>query len=244
VRRMRRIWWGPTVALLALAGTAGPAAAQVMDQARYLFLYADRFEQAPGYSGQPMRLGAIGWYGADYNRLWLKVDGTADTRGGQGEGEVQALLSRIVAPYWDAQVGVRLDGMWGGENRVRPQLALGLQGLAPYWFDVETALFVSPAGDVSARVQASYELLFTQRLMLEPDFELNAALQDQPDWGVGAGLSNAELGLRVLYEIRREFAPYAGFVWQWSVGRTADFARTAGAPLRQSSLVIGVRTWY
>ncbi len=232
-----------SVALL-VAGAAGRASGQTMDRTRYLFLFADNLEQANGLAGSPIRLEGDAWYGGSYNRLWMKVDGDVGTSGKSGELETQALFSHLVSSYWDIQAGVRVDQAWGDERRTRTHLAVGLQGLAPYWFEVETALFVSTAGDVSASLQVSYDLLFTQRLVLEPEVELNASFQAVPAWGTASGFTDTELGLRLRYEVRREFAPYLGYVWQRNLGGTADLLRASGDPWHRRSLVAGVRMWY
>ncbi|HZD04404.1 MAG TPA: copper resistance protein B, partial [Longimicrobiales bacterium] len=227
-----------------LGATARPASGQVMDQARYLLLMADHLEQAPGLSGRPVRLEGEAWYGGIWNRLWMKLDGDADTRGGEGAFEAQALFSRMISPYWDAQIGARVDAAWGDESRSRTHLALGLQGLAPYWFEVESTLFVSSGGDVSLRLKGSYDLLLTQRLILEPDLEVSASFQDQPDWGLASGVNDTQLGLRLRWEIRRELAPYVGYFWHRSFGGTADLRRDSGLPWRDGSVVMGLRMWY
>lgn len=241
---MHRIAAGLLAAGLVATAVPRVAVAQVMDQARYLYILADNFEQAPGLSGRPVRLEGDAWYGGIYNRLWMKVDADADTRGGEGEIQAQALFSRMISPYFDVQVGGRIDAAWGDGIQSRTHLAVGVQGLAPYWFEVESTLFVSQAGDVSGTLKASYDLLFTQRLILEPDVEITASVQDQPEWGVASGVNDAQLGVRLRYEIRREFAPYVGWLWRRSFGGTADLRRAAGAPWKQGSLVAGVRMWY
>lgn len=224
---------------------AGPVSAQTMDRARYLFLFADNLEQATGFAANPVRFEGEAWYGGSYNRLWVKLDGDVGTKGdGEGEVEIQALFSHLVSSYWDLQPGVRVDRAWGDMGRTRSHLALGLQGLAPYWFEIEAALFISTSGDVSANLQASYELLFTQRLILEPEIEVNAAVQDVPAWGVASGFTDTEVGLRLRYEFRREFAPYLGYIWQRSFGGTADLRRNAGELPHRRSLVAGIRMWY
>lgn len=233
-------------ALLALGGAAGPTVvgAQTMDQMNYLFLMVNDFEHARGLSERPVILDAEGWYGGDYNRLWLKVEGDASTLESEGEVEGQLLFSRLVAPYWDLQAGVRVDHAWGGEGQTRPHLALGLQGLAPYWFEVETSLFVDVDGNVSGAFSAGYDMLLSQSLILEPELEVGVALQDVPEWGIASGVHDLELGARLRYEIVREFAPYVGYVWQRSFGDTADLLRAAGARYRDGSFVFGVRAWY
>lgn len=204
----------------------------------------DQLEFAPGGAGRPLGLDAIGWYGGAYNRLWFRAEGEHLTAGGEGEGEAQLLYGRMISPYWDALVGVRVNTRWGDERATRGLLAVGLEGLAPYWFELAPTLFVSEDGDLSARLEASYELLFTQRLVAEPELELNAALQEVPEFGVGRGLNDIELGLRLRYEIKREFAPYVGFSWTRRFGESADFARAAGEGVRDGSVVAGLRVWH
>ena len=233
----------PAVLGLALAHTL-PSAAQVADQTKYLFLMAQEFEQAPGLEGQPLRLDAEGWYGGDYNRLWVKVEGDAATDSREGDVEVQALFSRLVAPYWDVQVGVRVDRGWGDVDNTRTHLAIGIQGLAPYWFEVEAALFVGAGGDVSTQLTGRYDLLMTQRMILESQIDLNASLQEVPELGLGSGLTDLEFGFRLRYEVRREFAPYVGLAWRKAFAGTADFARLAGTRVRDGTFVAGLRVWY
>ncbi len=235
---------GLLVLAVTMAVSARSAAGQVMDRSRYLYLFGDHLEQAPGFAGRPVRLEGEGWYGRNYDRFWMKFDGDLATQGNEGELQVQALFSHLFSPYWDIQAGIRVDGVWGEAGRVRPHAVIGVQGLAPYWFEVESALFVSDAGDVSGRLQASYDLMFTQRLIFEPEVELNAALQEVPEWGVGSGLTSSELGLRLRYEIRREFAPYIGYLWQRSYAGTANLLHAGGEPPRRSSFVAGVTVWY
>ncbi len=245
---MNRAGWSAfsmaCLGLLLLLGPVHRGSAQVMGQAKYLLVLVDQFEHAPGLSGRPIRLGADAWYGGNYNRLVIKIDGDAGTRGGEREVEGQLLFGRMVAPYWDLQVGLRVDGAWDDESRTRTHLALGCQGLAPYWFEVETALFLSMEGDVSATVQASYDLLLTQRLVLQPEIEANASFQDVSEWGLASGLNDTELALRLRYEIRREFAPYVGYAWRKAYGGTRDLLRESGDQVHRGTLVAGVRMWY
>jgi copper resistance protein B len=182
-----------------------------------------------------------GWFGGDIDRVVVKSEGRGDLGGTLGEAEVQALYSRAIGPYFNLQAGVRQD--------IRPQPArtyatVGFEGLAPYWFEVAGALFLSDKGDVLARAEGYYDQRITQRLILQPRVELNFAAQDVRTSGIGAGLSDAELGLRLRYEIKREFAPYVGVSYDAKVGRTARFARANGERVRGASLVLGMRTWF
>lgn len=183
-----------------------------------------------------------GWFGGDIDRLVVKTEG----EGGFGRrveaAEVQALYARAIDPYWNLQAGVRQDI---GVGARRTYAMIGIEGLAPYWFDVEGAVFVSNRGDVLARVEAWYDQRLTQRAILQPRVELNLAAQDVPASGIGAGLSSAEIGLRLRYEIRREFAPYVGLSWERRYGATARYTRADGASMTGGITgVLGVRTWF
>ena len=181
------------------------------------------------------------WFGGDYDKLWLKSEGEGDIRGRLGSAEVQALWSRAIRPFFDLQVGVRHD--------IRPQpdrthLAVGIQGLAPYWFEIDAAAFLSTKGDLTARVEAEYDQRITNRLFLQPRVELDLAAQDVPEVGVGSGLSAAELGLRLRYQFVPEFAPYVGVGYERSFGDTARFARSAGEDVGGWSFLLGLRAWF
>jgi len=180
-------------------------------------------------------------YGGDVDRLVVKSQGEGDFGHAPEQVEIQALWSRAIGPYFDLQAGVRQDFQ---PRPRRTYATLGFEGLAPYWFDVEGALFLSDKGDLSARVEGSYDLRLTQRLILQPRVEANLAAQDVRQLGVGAGLGAVEAGLRLRYEVRREFAPYIGVHYERKFGDTADFARTAGDPRGDLRVVAGVRAWF
>lgn len=193
-----------------------------------------------------LRWDSEGWFGGSYNRIWLRSEGEQRVRkGSDGEVEAQILYSRLIAPFWELQAGIRHQRLYGsGRDRSRSFFALGAEGLAPYWFELEPSLFISDRGDLSARVTATYDLLFTQRLILQPRFEISAAAQDVEKFGVAAGVNNVELGARLRYEIRREVAPYVGVSWVRQVGETAGIARREGEPVDNLSVVLGVRLWF
>ena len=182
-----------------------------------------------------------GWFGGDINRLVIKSEGSGNFGEGPDDAEVQALYSRAIGPYFNLQAGLRHDFT---PNPSRTYATVGFEGLAPYWFEVEGALFLSDKGDVLGRLEGYYDQRITQRLILQPRAELNLAAQDVPANGIGAGLSDIELGLRLRYEIAREFAPYVGLSWDRKLGDTADFARAAGENPSSTSLVLGVRAWF
>jgi len=151
------------------------------------------------------------------------------------------LYSQAVATYWDFQLGLRKDFK---PTPDRSWVVIGFQGLAPYFFEVDTALFVGESGRTALRFEVEYELLFTQRLILTPDIEINFYGQSDEDNGVGSGLSEVEVGLRLRYEIRREFAPYVGVNWFKQYGNTADFAKNSGENVDDAQWVLGVRAWF
>lgn len=216
----------------------------MMDWGRDAYLLAEVLEYAPDGIDRPVRYDLLGWTGGASRRIWVKADGEQGTRASGGETELQLLYGQLISPWWDAQVGAKVDVHYGtGSTRTRTSLALGVQGLAPGWFEVEPTVFVSQDGDVSASLTASYDLLFTQRLVVQPRLETGVAVQSVPEFGVGSGLNDVELGLRMRYEIRREFAPYVGFSWARRLGGTADLAHASGEPVREFSFVAGLRIW-
>ncbi len=206
------------------------------------FALADRFEYQSNEGSPFLLFDGQGWWGTDRNKLWVKTEIEYDFDADRiEEAEVQALWSRPIARYFDVQAGVRHDFQNGAERTFG---VIGVEGLAPYWFEIDAALFISGEGDVSGRLEAEYDLLITQRLILQPRTELNFAVQSVDALGVGSGLSTAELGLRLRYEIKRQFAPYIGVNRTRSVGETADFVRTAGENPSAVSLVAGMRFWF
>lgn len=181
------------------------------------------------------------WIGGDINRLWLKSEGEGAFRQGVEAAEVQALYSRAIGPYFNLQGGVRHDFKPG---RPTTYATVGFEGLAPYWFEVEGALFLSDKGDLLGRLEGYYDQRITQRVVLQPRVEFNLAAQDVPGTRTGAGLSSAELGLRLRYEITRQFAPYIGVSYTAKTGQTARYARADGEDPTVTSLVAGVRLWF
>lgn len=179
--------------------------------------------------------------GGDINRLWLKSEGEGSFRDGVESAEIQALYSRAIDPYFNLQAGVRHDFKPGPS---RTYATIGFEGLAPYRVDVEGALFLSDKGDLLGRLEGYYDQRITQRLVLQPRIELNLSAQDMPANRLGSGLTDAELGLRLRYEISRQFAPYIGVSYEAKTGRTADFARADGKDPTSTSFVVGLRFWF
>ena len=212
----------------------------MVDSAPLGMLLVDQLEAFHGHDGNGQSWELQGWYGGDPNKLWLRSEG--ERSGGRLEdGDVEALWSHAVAPYWDSTLGVRHDI---GEGPSRDWLAAGVQGLAPYWFDVEATFYLGTSGRSAARVRASYDVLFTQRLILQPEWEANLYGRRDPARGLGRGLTDVQLGLRLRYEVRREFAPYVGVQFVRRLGNTADLARAAGRPVFDRQFVAGLRFWF
>lgn len=178
-----------------------------------------------------------GYVGGPTSKLWLKSEGEGAFGEPIEEAEVQALWSRAVAPFWDLQLGLRQDLAGPATTHA----VIGLQGLAPYLFEVDAALFVSHRGHVTARLEAELDQRVTQRLVLQPRLEASISAQDIPQLGIGGGLDRVELGLRLRYEITRDFAPYVGVEQGWRTGAGARFARLAGEDPSVTSLVAGIR---
>ncbi|MEE8379135.1 MAG: copper resistance protein B [Gammaproteobacteria bacterium] len=180
------------------------------------------------------------WIGKDLNKFVLKAD-VEQVNGETEELELQALYSRAVAPFWDFQIGVRHDKK---PEPSRDWLAIGFQGLAPYWYEIDTALFIGESGQIGLRFEAEYEWMITQRLVLSPEVEINLHSKDDSATGTGSGLSDTQVGLRLRYEIKREFAPYIGINWNKKYGNTATFAKTAGEEVDDTQIVVGIRAWF
>ena len=189
---------------------------------------------------------AEAWYGGDINKLWVTSEGEGTFGESVENAEVQALWSRAIDPWFDLQVGVRQDFRSGPD---RTHLVAGVQGLAPYWFEVEAMAFVSNKGDVSARFEGEYDLRLTRALILQPRVEFDLALQDSPEIRVGSGLSTAEIGARLRYELFPSsgpavIAPYIGVQYERAFGQTARYYRAAGDEVGGWSVLAGLRTWF
>ncbi len=181
-----------------------------------------------------------GWIGKDLNKFWWKTDGALEGGNAQ-DTELQLLYSHAIAPFWDVQIGWRTDIE---PDPTRNWAVIGVQGMAPYFFEVDAALFIGSSGRVAARLEAEYEFLLTQKLILTPEVEINAYNEDDAALRIGSGLSDLELGLRLRYEIRREFAPYIGINWEKKFGTSADYARDDGFETSDLQLVVGIRAWF
>ncbi len=221
----------------------------IEDSATRTYLLIDQLEHTTTrYTGgkgseDALRFNTAGWIGGDYSRLWVYTEGTKPYNGKLEDVDVQLLYGRLIAPFWDLQAGVRYAKPRPGAP-ARTYAVIGVQGLAPYRFGVQAAAFVSERGDVSARAELEYELLLTQRWILQPRFSTSVAFQEVKELGIGRGVNDAEVGLRLRYEIAREFAPYVGVSWQTRYGGSAQFARERGEDVGAWRLVAGIRAWF
>ncbi|MFQ5487741.1 MAG: copper resistance protein B [Gammaproteobacteria bacterium] len=209
------------------------------DELSFASLLVNRFEAVRNSDSTSGTFDLQGWYGRDYNRAVIKSEGDYD--GGEiEEAATELLWAHAVAAYWDTQLGLRYDS--GGGDR--KWLALGIQGLAPYWFEVDLTGYLGEGARTAINLELEYELLFTQRLILQPRIEMDLFGSDDKRKGIGSGLSALDAGLRLRYELRREFAPYIGISWAGKFGDTQDYARAAGIDTRGLRAVAGVRFWF
>lgn len=200
----------------------------------------DQLEMRDAFGDNELSWTGQGWIGRDLKKLWFKTEGER-AGGSTGEIEVQFLYSKAIARYWEFQVGLRHDFK---PSPSQSWAVIGVQGLAPYFFETEAALFIGDSGNTALRLETEYELLLTQRLILTPEIEVNFYGKNDLEVGVGSGLSDVEVGLRLRYEIRREFAPYIGVNWLKLFGNTADYARSVGDDPSEAQLVVGLRGWF
>jgi copper resistance protein B len=210
------------------------------DDAKLARVLLDRLELFDGRGTHGQALDAQAWYGSDLNKLWLKVDG--DRSGGRlGATRTEALWDRAISTYWSLQAGLRHDF---GDGPGRDWAAFGVQGLAPYWFDVQATVYVGANGRTALRFEPEYDLLITQRLILQPNVKVDVFGKNDPRRAIGAGLAEVEAGLRLRYEFTRKFAPYVGVVFSKKVGNTARYARDDGENVTDLKAVAGVRVWF
>jgi len=216
----------------------------VNERVAYGKLFADRLERVD-LDEAAWVWDAQGWYGTDRTRVWVETEGEqALGRGGELE-RLDVQWSRLVAPYWDLQLGVGYRRSWGADGGRRHwSLVGGLQGLAPYWFEVDAKLRIEEEAGLGFDLEAEHDLRLTQRLYLQPRLETRLAARAAPGLGQGAGLNHLQLGLRLRYELRREFAPYLGWVWRRAYGGAGSALRAEGLAAEASGWVAGLRVWY
>jgi len=234
---------GPTLPPITNADRAAAfpdvAGHEVHDTAINYLVLLDQLEWQDAEGGA-QNWDARGWIGTDLDRVWLRAEGERED-GRTDSAFAEALYGRAIAPWWDLVVGVRNDFRPGPS---RTWGAIGVQGLAPYKFDIEATAYIGESGRTHARIEVEYELLLSNRLILQPQIEAELYGENDRRRRIGSGLSQVELGLRLRYEVRREFAPYLGVVWSRKLGDSADFARADGERVEDTRLVAGIRLWF
>jgi copper resistance protein B len=218
----------------------GPYKPHMADSRSMGSLLMDRLETARGDNNSFTAYDLQAWYGRTYDRAVLKAEGEIDSNE-IADARTELLWGHAVAAYWDTQLGTRYDS---GHGPNRGWLAFGVQGLAPYWFEVDLTGYLGEEGRSALRLDTEYEILLTQKLILQPRVEANAYGKSDPRRELGSGLSDVTAGLRLRYEIRREFAPYIGVEWAHRFGETQDLAKDAGADVSDTRFVAGLRFWF
>lgn len=226
-----------------------PLPSPIMEDRRFSLSLFDLLEYRYNSSGPDQFVwDFVGWYGGDYNRLWVKTEGRqALSQGRRGEGDLQLLYGRLISSYWDFQIGGRVQSNLGNgslRRNARSYAVIGFQGIAPGNFDVEPALYISDRGEVSAELTLSADIYFTQRLILQPRFQGEITVQGDRRFETGAGGVTTDMGVRLRYDIRREIQPYIGVSWLRSFGPNARLAREAGQTYDTIGLVTGVQLWW
>jgi copper resistance protein B len=212
----------------------------VHDRSINSYVLFDQLEWQSNAGGTGLNIDTKGWVGRDRDRLWFRAEGDGED-GRVGEAEAHLLYGRQFSRWWDVVAGVRQDFEPGPS---RTWAAFGIQGLAPYWFEIELTGYVGASGRTHLRGEVEYELLLTNRVVLQPLIELELFGKSDPERGIGAGLSTTEMGLRLRYEFKREFAPYVGVTWNNKWGGTADLAEAAGEDTGGARFVTGLRLWF
>lgn len=218
---------------------ATPALAAMGDDPMLGLFLLDKFETTDADGDAPINWELDAWLGKDLNKFWVKSEG--EHINSETEQRNELLYSRAISPFWDVQTGLRQDRT---DSVEREFLSIGVQGLAPYLFDSSVSIVAGENDQFGLSAQFEYEAMFTQRLILSPEIELDFWSENDPEMGAGSGLSTADIGLRLRYEIRREFAPYIGIRWSKNYGNTADFAAEEGEEVDSTLFVAGVRIWF
>jgi len=237
------------LASIVILATASPATAMNKKEPRFTRVIVDQLEARDSDDGTVMAWEASAWHGGDINKLFFSTEGERlmvpehdDEDPSTESAETRLAWNHAFAPFWDGQLGVRRD--WQPNDPSRDWVSVGVQGIAPYWFEVDANLFVGEDGLTNLRIEAEYELMLTQKLVLAPNLETNLYGKDDDKRGIGNGLTDIEAGLRLRYEIRREIAPYIGVHWEKLYGDTADIAQANGEKTEQGIIVAGLRIWF
>jgi copper resistance protein B len=213
---------------------------RLADERNFGSLLFDRLEAVRTSDNTAAAYDLLAWYGRDYDRAVLKAEGHYDNSKFE-EARTELLWGHAVTAFWNTQLGVRNDS---GEGPGRSWLAFGIQGLAPYWLEVDASGYIGAEGRTALNLEAEYELLLTQKLILQPRIEADFYGKKDSERGIGSGLSEVTAGLRLRYEFLREFAPYVGVEWAGTFGGTADYARDEGVDTKETRAVAGMRIWF
>lgn len=204
-------------------------------------IFVDKLEYSAGEGPDQGTWEVQGWHGGDIHRFWWKTDGEFDLNDGVEDAGIELLYSRAVAPFWDVQAGIRQDYSRQGADPT--SVVLAVQGVAPYWWETSASLYVSTKGDVTAELEAEYDQRITQKLIVQPVLGVSLSAQNVPERELGSGVTSIEAGLRLRYEIRKEFAPYIGVEWSQSLGQTRDWREASGRDASETRLVVGIKAW-
>ena len=240
---------GEPIQKYAVDGEEGPpqnfGVQPVHDNQVFATLKADRFEHQWREGGVEILLWDVeGWIGSDYNKLYLESEGEVRLDIGEDKiegADLELLYSRNISKFWDIQAGIRHDFK---PSPARSFLALGVQGLAPQWFEIDATAYLSEDGDVSAKAEVEYELMLTQRWVLIPRLEMGLSFQDVPEYEQWEGFTDVEVGARLMYHFRRELAPYVGVSWHRHLGETANRIESEGGDIDSAAFVAGLRFWF
>jgi copper resistance protein B len=213
-----------------------------MDNGIFYHVFFDQLEGRTSGARSQFRWDGEGWIGTDLNKLWVRSEGFAD-RTGVSDGDIEAFYDRPLPKlrYFDWQAGIREDVDSGPGHT---WAAVGIQGFAPYLFEVAPTFYIREGGNVAGRVTVFYEVLFTQRLVAEPEAEVDMYSKDDSSRGIGSGLSTLDTGVRLRYEFSRKVAPYIGFAYNAKYGNSAMYARRAGLSASEPQFIFGIRLWY
>ena len=223
-------------------GATNFGVAPVHDNMLFYVFSADRMEYRSFDEGEAALWDVQAWIGRDYNKLFFESEGEYSFKEDTFESiQTEFLYGRAISSFWDFRAGLRYDFEPDPE---RAFVVIGFQGLAPLWFEVDANLYLSEDGDLSFGMEAEYDVMLTQRLILQPRMELEASAQDVEEYGVAAGFSGIELGLRLRYEIHRKFAPYIGVSWEAALGETANIIEDSGGDPDIVAFVAGVKFWF
>ena len=216
-----------------------PRQLKLADEHAFWAVLGDRLEYQANSDSAVFDL--QGWYGTTFDRLVVKAEGDI-TKGQLEQSETSFLWGHAVTAYFDSQIGMRLDQTVDGPNR--QWLAMGLQGLAPYWFELNATAYLGAGGRTALAIDADYDVLLSQKLILQPQAQLNLYGKGDPANGLGSGVTDAAVGLRLRYEFSRQFAPYIGVEWSSAYGATADYLKAEGQPRSDTKVVAGVKFWF